>query len=603
MPNSTYSGLTLLGIPQSTYEWVAGQTTNQKLKRLHEAYGDKLVKIEEGLFLLLKSEVFISSNQHNITDTETIRAAARPYLNALGKKGYNMVISTPTHTPEKMKLCFEGNVDEILEDDSIKLLSTSGIPDSYYQHPQKVPITFIKHKHGFVGLIKTDLLKNEFGINFKPFQGSTLVNITVSPTTESDIGFYDPDHLVIPNNFEALVSLEKYAGLAKKKPAPTSSHVESEIFLKKDAKGSPAKPESIDKSKTDKSQLNTTAVPIESKKSRQLALAWLLAAMALVAVVWLWNPQATSASSLDRAAPVYSHIANSFKDPNLELIVFDGKRNTDWTPIKRNFNGTMMVLVPAGSFSMGSSTEQIDSALLLCSAARSSGNCQRLLFEDEEPTNVQNFTSPFWLDETEVTRIAYDSCVSAGACTPVLDNQYSKATNQPINNVTWYQASAYCSWRGARLPTEAEWEYAARGPDGLEYPWGNTMVGNESNHCDSNCAQTDWGKGLLYKNQSHDDAFAETAPVGSYPSGKSWVGALDMSGNVWEWTNSLYKEYPYNRTDGREVIEGEDSASEKVVLRGGSFVDYADYVRAADRYQVVPNVSLDYGGFRCAHSK
>ena len=170
-----------------------------------------------------------------------------------------------------------------------------------------------------------------------------------------------------------------------------------------------------------------------------------------------------------------------------------------------------MVLVPAGSFKMGSNNGD----------------------SDEKPVHDQTFDQPFWIDKTEVTRGAYESCVSAGVCTSTPDSQYSTTANQPINRVTWYQAAAYCEWRGARLPTEAEWEYAARGPDNLKYPWGNEFDGNK----------------VHYSQNSSN----KTADVGNYPSGTSWVGALDMSGNVWEWTNSLYKDYPYVNNDGRNL--------------------------------------------------
>ena len=129
------------------------------------------------------------------------------------------------------------------------------------------------------------------------------------------------------------------------------------------------------------------------------------------------------------------------------------------------------------------------------------------------------------------------------ACTSTPDNQYSTEANQPINEVTWYQAAAYCKWRGVRLPTEREWEYAARGPDNLAYPWGNEFDGDR----------------LHYSQNSGN----KTASVGNYPSGRSWVGALDMAGNVWEWTSSLYKDYPYVSDYGRNLTGYEGDISEK----------------------------------------
>ena len=103
--------------------------------------------------------------------------------------------------------------------------------------------------------------------------------------------------------------------------------------------------------------------------------------------------------------------------------------------------------------------------------------------------------------------------------------------NQPIENVTWIGAHDYCAWRDARLPTEAEWEYAARGPDGLFYPWGNEYI----------------SANLLLSSS------VQMPDVGSIPRGASWVGALDMSGSLYEWTNSLYRPYPYDPNDGREA--------------------------------------------------
>ncbi len=165
------------------------------------------------------------------------------------------------------------------------------------------------------------------------------------------------------------------------------------------------------------------------------------------------------------------------------------KQNADWTPVECSFSGAMMVLVPKGSFIMGSNSGE----------------------DDEVPTIRQKFSSPFWIDKTEVTREKYAVCVLEGGCTGAKDSEYSTAANQPMNRVTWHQAATYCKWRRARLPTEAEWEYAARGPNSFVFPWGNEFDENKVHY-----AQTS-------NNQ--------TAPVGSYPDGASWVGALDMSGN------------------------------------------------------------------------
>jgi len=239
----------------------------------------------------------------------------------------------------------------------------------------------------------------------------------------------------------------------------------------------------------------------------------------------------------------------------LEVAAIPVSRNADWTPITQEFNGVTMVLVPAGRFEMGSTAAQIDAAFAICQqAADNNATCERNWYEDELiPAQGNNQTiAPFWLDETEVTRAHYAACVADGQCEDTLASDYSTTDEQPINNVTWFQATAYCTWRDGRLPTEAEWEYAARGPDEWIFPWGNSFDGTRANHCDGNCGAASWASGFNYVNEENDDGYVVTAPVGSYPLGASWVGALDMSGNVWEWTSSLYQPYPYDGQEGRK---------------------------------------------------
>ena len=232
----------------------------------------------------------------------------------------------------------------------------------------------------------------------------------------------------------------------------------------------------------------------------------------------------------------------------------------DWTVVEGDFNGTTMVLVPAGSFMMGSENNN----------------------PDEKPVHIQRFDSPFWIDKTEVTRGAYKAC---NVCEdPPSSDEYSIEESQPINRVTWEQAAKYCNWRGARLPTEVEWEYAARGPDSWKYPWGNEFDEKRVHYT--------------------ENAGNKTASVGEYPRGKSWVGALDMAGNVWEWTSSLYEDYPYVDSDGRELTWTETNENidkdKKIVLRGGSFWGNSDDLRAADRREDVADSDVTSFGFRCA---
>ncbi len=225
-------------------------------------------------------------------------------------------------------------------------------------------------------------------------------------------------------------------------------------------------------------------------------------------------------------------------------------RNPDWTPVEREFDGVMMVLVPAGCFMMGSNDGQ----------------------DDETPVHEQCFDEPFWIDKYEVINADYGSV----GC-----EQWSSEPDQPRNCVTWFEARDYCEARGGRLPTEAEWEYAARGPDALVYPWGN-----------------DYDAGLVIGEDDATYGDTRTAPVGSRPRGVSWVGALDMSGNLWEWTSSLYQDYPY----GDDNESNSDTSSARV-LRGGSFFNASDFLRSADRNGGGPDFDSVIGvGFRCARS-
>jgi len=227
--------------------------------------------------------------------------------------------------------------------------------------------------------------------------------------------------------------------------------------------------------------------------------------------------------------------------------------NNQWTPIVQDFDGVEMVEVPPGCFMMGSND----------------GN------DDEKPVTKTCFDKPFWIDKTEVTQGQFGKFGGQAQNNPSFSGE-----QRPVENITWLEARDYCQKRGARLPTEAEWEYAARGPDNLVYPWGNEWD-------DSKAV---WGR---TSNQG-------TANVGSIESGASWVGAYDLSGNVWEWVSSLYKPYPYDAQDERESTA--DTNSERV-LRGGSWYGtYTGNLRAAVRINKSPFWYYD-NGFRCARSR
>jgi len=228
-------------------------------------------------------------------------------------------------------------------------------------------------------------------------------------------------------------------------------------------------------------------------------------------------------------------------------------------------DGMMQVYVPAGEFFMGSNTGEAD----------------------EKPLHTV-YLDAFWIDQTEVTNGMYGKCEAAGGCTPPLDRSSATRTyyygnsqyrNYPMINVDWNQAAAYCQWAGRRLPTEAEWEKAARGTDGRSYPWG------EGTDCDK---------------ANYGGCNGDTRAVGQYPGGASPYTALDMAGNVWEWVNDWYGADYYSQSPDRNPSG--PSSGEYRVLRGGSWYDSVNIVRRASRNWYYPVNRFYIIGFRCASS-
>ncbi len=260
--------------------------------------------------------------------------------------------------------------------------------------------------------------------------------------------------------------------------------------------------------------------------------------------------------------------------------------------------GVTMRLVPAGEFTMGGSA---DTAFSECQKLYIGGDCNRDWFADEEPAHTV-YLDTFYMDKYEASNAAYRECVEAGACQPPTNSSSdsrssyygdSSYDDYPVIYVTWDMANAYCQWRGARLPTEAEWEKAARGPDGLLYPWGNTFDGSKANFCDENCS-------LSWANKSYDDGYADTAPVTAFSNGVSVYGIFNLAGNVWEWVADWYDSTYYSNSPSSNP-HGPSSGDTRAV-RGGSWNLDGNFLRPASRYGSVPSVSLIYLGFRCALS-
>jgi formylglycine-generating enzyme required for sulfatase activity len=252
--------------------------------------------------------------------------------------------------------------------------------------------------------------------------------------------------------------------------------------------------------------------------------------------------------------------------------------------------GVEMVLVPSGAFTMGSTRND---ALAECNKYRS--DCQRRWFEDEQPSHVLSLAA-FYIDKYEVSNASYRACEEAGGCQPpdqtgsaIRSNYYNdpQFNHFPVIYVNWDMANSYCIWRGGYLPTEAQWEKAARGTNGNTYPWGNDFDAKRSNFCDINCAS----------GGAYDDSYKDTAPVDSYPEGVGFYGSHNMAGNVWEWVADWYAVYPGGDLAGSNYFEPSEIYR---VIRGGAWDSSIDLLRTTNRDPRKPGVSTNNIGFRCA---
>jgi len=219
------------------------------------------------------------------------------------------------------------------------------------------------------------------------------------------------------------------------------------------------------------------------------------------------------------------------------------------------------VYVPAGEFTMGAGDGE----------------------SDEQPVHRVHLDD-FWIMRTEVTNAQYDRCVRAGVCTAPSNSVWRdvRFADHPVTDVSWDQASVYAQWVGGSLPTEAQWEKAARGTDLRAYPWGDqeptvSLLNFE-------------GSGI-----------GGTSAVGSYPIGASPYGALDMAGNVWEWVADWY-DGSYYSVSPVENPKG-PATGERRVLRGGSWYNNDFDVRSANRLNFDPDRWNLVIGFRCVRSQ
>jgi formylglycine-generating enzyme required for sulfatase activity len=199
---------------------------------------------------------------------------------------------------------------------------------------------------------------------------------------------------------------------------------------------------------------------------------------------------------------------------------------------------------------------------------------------DEKPQH-RVYLDAFWIDRTEVTNAMYRLCVQAGLCRAPSDTTYYADTqfgNYPVVNVSWNDTQTYCRWAGRQLPTQAQWEKAARGTDGRTYPWGEGLACDKANYKDCNVGHP--------------------VDVGSYPDGASPFGALDMAGNIFEWVADWYSESYYSGSPPSNP-QGPDSGQYRVI-RGGSWLNVPQDVRAANLGRLTPDKRYGNLGFRCS---
>jgi formylglycine-generating enzyme required for sulfatase activity len=272
-----------------------------------------------------------------------------------------------------------------------------------------------------------------------------------------------------------------------------------------------------------------------------------------------------------------------------------GKSSTSAPEIGKEYHppetkGGPMVFVPAGDFTMGLSA---DNAVKEC--LKYSKRCNRKWFADEEQEH-QVYLEAYYIDKYEVTQGEYDECVQAGRCKENYKSAGLTGDRQPVVGVTWDQAKAYCEWAGKRLPTEAEWEKAARGTDGRMYPWGSQIVSCKLANYD--LCKTSWVPSVTLLAGKNYSMMGKTWPVGSKPAGASPYGALDMAGNVREWVMAWPDDKHYSNSPNKNPT---DPASPTRMLRGGGCLSKPLDLRAYRRVWIGgttfrgPDI-----GFRCA---
>jgi|GEM_PF-3708070 len=298
--------------------------------------------------------------------------------------------------------------------------------------------------------------------------------------------------------------------------------------------------------------------------------------------------------ALGTAAPVdIQTLPTSTPAPNLGP--------TPTSALSVNDQGYQMVLVPAGAFRMGTTDEELAKVYAICDPILGHNKCLTMGFEEERPPH-QVTLNAFYIDQYEVTNEQYAAFLNEMGNKSTTDAQWYKAGDDkarilftdgkwqpiqgydqhPATEVSWYGTDAFCQWRSGRLPTEAEWEKAARwNPatnDVTIYPWGSS----EPTGAQANYAMTG----------------NNTRPVGSLEAGKSAMGVYDLAGNVFEWVSDWYAPGGYGSADPVNDPKGPANGQTKVI-KGGSWGDNAFFLRGANRGNLIPAAGTNFVGFRC----
>jgi len=238
---------------------------------------------------------------------------------------------------------------------------------------------------------------------------------------------------------------------------------------------------------------------------------------------------------------------------------------------------------------MGSDHTELSLAMALCRSEPAGDICQEEWFTDEYAPHPVELTD-YWIDRTEVTMGDYTRCAEAGPCNPIplaAGGRRFTEPDLPATLVTWSDAATYCKFRGGRLPTEAEWERAARGTANRRLPWGNVFDPYFVN-----------GGRFGLEFFSDKDGYAELAPVGSFAAGQTPDGIADLIGNAEEWVADWWApEYP----EATERNPKGPSVGDVKVLRGGSYWAAPAWLRAANRDRDFPSARRPWRGFRCAY--